>query len=569
MRALSLQIELLNPETLAVRFPYDAQMVAGLKRLRNRRWNAKKLQWEVHLSELAELMKLFGVKPQDLAPEIVEAYQRSWVKCKLRVHLGPLECRLAGSGAPLKEIDEATSYYMGGFRYSEKYQNGQWDGKKRLFSWRTQKLPAGLWPKVRAILAEHDIEYEIEDATADLAPGGTLLKAQPERLPLRDYQEQAVEAALRARRGIIQIATGGGKTLLAAHLLRRIGRPAFFFVHTRDLLYQAAEVFQRELGIEVGVLGDGQASVRVLTVATIQTAMQALGEPRPKKKKAAAEDDEDDAAEERFVDLDEATRQQVREAIETTEVAIFDECHHVPADGFYKIAMHTKAAGWRFGLSATPWRDDGSDLLLEAALGPRIAQVSSSDLIERGFLVPPRIRMTLAPRPPQSLKGEKYQDIYQIAIVENQERNRVIAAKAREWAERGFSVLILVAHVSHGRALQEMLPEANFAYGALESEQRRQFLRELEQKLQPIMIATTLADEGLDVPSLNCVILGGGGKSQTKAFQRIGRALRLAPGKQAARVLDFMDQVPYLKEHSEAREALYRQEPCFKVEKDW
>lgn len=570
MSAVNTHIELLNSETLAVRFPYDAQAVAAIKRLQNRRWNPRKTQWEIHLSELAAVMKIFALKPQDLDPVVIETYRRGWIRTKLKVRLGPLEGRLSGTGAPLPEIDAATSYYLGGFKFSEKFQSGQWDGKRHLFSVRTQKFPAGLWPRVRAILEAHQVEFELEDETAGLAPGGTLLPAQPPRAVLRDYQQAAIADGLALRRGIIQIATGGGKTLLAASLLRQIGRPAFFFVHTRDLLYQSAAVFRRELGIEPGLLGDGQANLRVLTVATIQTALQALGEPLPKKpKKAAAEDDEETAeAEERFVDLDEATRQQVRQAFESTEVVIFDECHHVPADGFYKIAMHTRAAGWRFGLSATPWRDDGSDLLLEAALGPRISQTSSSDLIERGYLVAPHIRMVRAPRSPRDLRGQRYQDIYQLAIVENQERNRVIAAHARGWAAQGLSILILVAQVTHGRALQELLPEANFAYGALESELRQQYLRELEQKLRPIMIATTLADEGLDIPSLNAVILGGGGKSQTKAFQRIGRALRPAPGKVEAQVLDFLDQAPYLKDHSEARLALYGQEPRFVVEND-
>jgi superfamily II DNA or RNA helicase len=175
--------------------------------------------------------------------------------------------------------------------------------------------------------------------------------------------------------------------------------------------------------------------------------------------------------------------------------------------------------------------------------------------------------MAPAPRPRVNLRGLPYPDCYQRAIVENQERNRVVAAQARAWSARGLSVLILVAQVTHGRALRELLPEANFAYGALDSQTRRQYLQELERKLRPILIATTLADEGLDVPSLDAVILGGGGKSQTKAYQRIGRALRPAPGKSEALVLDFLDQVPYLKEHSEARLALYGQEPRFRIEK--
>lgn len=565
---MTVRIELLNPETLAVAFPYDAERVAAVKRLRVRRWNPKKIQWEIHLAHLPELIRILALKPADVSEQIKDLYRAGWARCGLKAVVGPLEGRLSGGGAPLGELDEVTSFFVPGYKFSELYKSGKWDGKKHLFSVKTQKFPAGLWPRVREVLERRQVPFELELAERPPARGADGLGAGPPLIPLRDYQAAALEAALTHRRGIIQMATGGGKTLLAAHLLREIGRPAFFFVHTLDLLYQSAEVFERELGVEVGLLGDGHARVRPLTVATIQTVMRAFGATGGRrKKKNLAEDDADEAArEERLTRLDEATCHQVREAIEAAGVVIFDECHHVPADSFYKIALRTHGAAWRFGLSATPWRDDGHDLLLEAALGGRIHVTNCSDLIERGYLVPPRIRMASAPALHLDPRGLRYQECYQLAIVENQERNRVIAAQARRWAERGRSVLVLVAHIAHGQRLLELLPEAVFVYGALDSATRQQALKELEQKLQPIMIATTLADEGLDVPSLDCVILGGGGKSQTRAYQRIGRALRPGPGKHEARVLDFRDDAPYLREHSQARLALYRQEPRFVIE---
>ena len=75
-----------------------------------------------------------------------------------------------------------------------------------------------------------------------------------------------------------------------------------------------------------------------------------------------------------------------------------------------------------------------------------------------------------------------------------------------------------------------------------------------------------LADEGLDIPSLRAVVLASGGKSETRALQRVGRALRTAPGKTEAIVVDFFDNAPYLKEHSMARLELFRNEPTFRVE---
>lgn len=568
---MDIQIELIDEETLALTFPYDAGMVAAIKAFQNRRWNARKRRWEVHLSHLADAMRVLGLSPRDVDEEILDHYRRGgWARCRLKVELGPLQGRLAGSGAPLAEIDHVTSFFIPGYKFSPKFIAKKWDGKKHLLNRRSQAFPAGLWPRVRQVLAEHGVEYELVEAVGpEASDQEDPTQSGPTQTPLRDYQAQVLGDALQAGRGIIQLATGGGKTLLAAHLIRRIARPTFFFVHTLDLLYQAAEALAAELGIEVGLLGDGQANLRPVTVATIQTVARAWDEAGARRKparKKADDEGEESAPEERELTLDDATREQIRAAIESAEVVIFDECHHIPADTFYKVAMHTGAARWRFGLSATPWRDDQCDLMLEAALGDKISEINCSTLIRAGFLVAPVIQMEKAAPLKIKMRGVRYADCYQLAIVENQERNRVIAARARSWVAEERSVLILVTQVAHGRLLQELLPEASFVYGALESEVRRESLKKLEQKLQPIMIATTLADEGLDVPSLGAVILAGGGKSQTKAYQRIGRALRPAAGKTEAFVLDFFDDVHYLREHSQARLRLYQEEPLFKIE---
>ena len=562
---MSARIDLIGEDTIALTFPYDAMMVAAVKQLRRRRWNAAAKRWEVHLAHLPEVVRILGVKPELIGGGVIEGYRQRWAGRPLTVRLDTLRGRLTGTEGPLDAIDRVTSFAVPGHKFAPTYKSGKWDGRKHLFDTRTQSFPAGLWEKVRGELDRQGVKYELEVA-AEPEAGAATLETGPERRALRPYQADALEKAVAAGRGIVQVATGGGKTLLAAHLIRRIGRPAFFFVHTLDLLYQSAEALAAELGIEVGILGDGQANLRPVTVATIQTAARACEGTKPARgprRAAFDEPAEEKRREERPLEVDEATCREVREALEGAPVVIFDECHHVPADTFYRIAMRTKGARWRYGLSATPWRDDACDLLLEAALGPTLVKVRASDLIDQGYLVAPRIRMLRTPAVHMSRRGLDWHTCYQTAIVENRERNRAISAAARALAEEGRSVLVLVTQVAHGERLLEALPEAVFIHGGVESGARREALRDLEQKLRPMMIATTLADEGLDVPTLGALVLGGGGKSATRAFQRIGRVLRPAPGKTEAIVVDFRDEAPWLREHSVARLALYRQAPRF------
>jgi superfamily II DNA or RNA helicase len=95
---------------------------------------------------------------------------------------------------------------------------------------------------------------------------------------------------------------------------------------------------------------------------------------------------------------------------------------------------------------------------------------------------------------------------------------------------------------------------------------RNKALESLRDKSNPVLIATSLADEGLDLPSLDVLILAGAGKSETRALQRIGRVIRPHPGKKRATIVDFWDQCLYLEQHSRQRFEIYQTEPAFEVE---
>lgn len=562
---MMVELELIKDDLIGVRFDYDAVFVRGIKMLSHRKWNPRKRRWEVHIGHLKEIVSIFNLQPVAIPSAVQKQFDEHAKKPALVVELDVLQGRIHGLRFPMREIDDALSYPLPGHRFSPKFKSGRWDGKRHLFSTKSCKFPAGLWPYVQKILKAHDLEWKTK--RTGRAAKASIVYPEP-ATTLRDYQTKAVTAALKKKRGILQIATGGGKTLIAAHLIQKLGRRAVFFVHTRELLHQTAEVFRSELGIEIGLLGDGHATTADITVATLQTVSRVFDIAFARAKGTAAEralDEEAGAKREAATRLGKR-KEEIRAHIESAEVVIFDECHHVPADTAFKIAFKTPNAPFRFGLSATPWRDDHNDMLLEAALGPRLCKINASTLIDLGFLVRPTVTMHLAKTDIPIPHRADYPDVYRMAIVENQLRNRAIAAAAREWSAQGLSVLILVAQVAHGRLIEELLPEAGFAYGALDMDTRRALVRDLERKLHPVLIATTLADEGLDIPSLDAVILAGGGKSATKAYQRIGRALRPAKGKSRAHIMDFFDRANYVEGHSVERLRLYRDEPAFDVE---
>jgi superfamily II DNA or RNA helicase len=73
-----------------------------------------------------------------------------------------------------------------------------------------------------------------------------------------------------------------------------------------------------------------------------------------------------------------------------------------------------------------------------------------------------------------------------------------------------------------------------------------------------VLAATSLADEGLDVASLDAVVLAAPSGNPARVQQRIGRALRPAPGK-TARILDFVDADVWARSAAKKRRKLYNE----------
>jgi superfamily II DNA or RNA helicase len=574
------QIEMLPENRFALMFPYDEARVAEVRKLHDRRWNADAKRWELPIAQLGNVMRLFRLETNQLDRKVMRAWQMHQIRAaKVKMQSGNLVTTLIGEGLPLEKIDAVTSFFVPGYRYMPRYKKGQWDGKKHLFNARKKTLPTGLVPRVCSVLEQDGLLCEVQPSEAVASPLAEVsilaAVAEPQAAPttrgkkkpvtksadtveFRDYQKECIEAALAGKRGVLQLATGGGKTLIAAEMIRRIDRPAVFLVHTRDLLHQTREVLANYLGIPIGQAGDGVVSLQHVTVATVQTCARALD---VKITKSA---DDDESLESDKTDL-RHTAADLAEYIRQVPVVFFDECHHLPADTTYDLSMQMEGASWRYGLSATPYRADRLDLLLEAALGPKLFAAAASALIEKGFLVPPKIRFMPVPALIVRSGKAEYQDVFSSYVVENPRRNQLVVETAKELAGKGHSVLILVSQVRQGENLQALLPDVPLVQGADAAERRAEIFGALSRKEQQIVIATTLADEGLDVPSLNAVILASAGRSETRALQRVGRALRPAPKKKHAVVVDFMDEAPFLKDHAQRRLEIFKSERAFDV----
>jgi superfamily II DNA or RNA helicase len=246
-----------------------------------------------------------------------------------------------------------------------------------------------------------------------------------------------------------------------------------------------------------------------------------------------------------------------------------DEAHHVPARTVKEV-MSAAGGGWalRIGLTATPWRNDNRDLEIYAYAGVVVEpRITSSFLIEHDFAVPVEIRVVKAPRClTEKVNGAEGWAKELKALVECETRNKLIVDLALK-AEK--PVLIVTNRVKHAELLGKMLREVGLRVavvtGAVKGEVRKKIYDDLRAGRIEVLAATTLADEGLDLPPLKTLIIAIGGRSKTRALQRIGRLVRPYPGKKIAVAYELEDPVGFARTHLHERLKLYKTEPHWRV----
>ena len=234
---------------------------------------------------------------------------------------------------------------------------------------------------------------------------------------------------------------------------------------------------------------------------------------------------------------------------------VVSNCHRVAADTAYTVAMQINAP-CRIGSSATPTRIDGKEKKLWAAVGEIKSRITATELIERGILAKPKF-VFLTPPAMFISRGTKWHDAYLQGVVLNQGRNDLIIKTAKELASQDLTVYVHVERIDHGEMLHGRLPGSVFLSGVDNSTRRQLVLREFEDGKIKILVSTLLR-EGVSINSMNSFIAAGGMKSPIGVIQRIGRALRIAPGKTDAIIVDFRDSGRFLSDHWAERYETYR-----------
>lgn len=332
---------------------------------------------------------------------------------------------------------------------------------------------------------------------------------------LRDYQRGDDEAISDSSQGLVELPTGYGKSVIAIKVAQKIKQKTLIIVPTRLLKGQFEETINKFTP---------NAPVEVHTIQGIMSKI--------KKKNT--------------------------EWLKDFGCVIYDEAHKAPSEKSRTIWRHIPAH-WRYGFTATPERSNGQTQGIYFLFGDTILKKD----IERAT---PSVKQVLYPK--KSLALDYHEIINN--MVKDDDRNQTIADLVK--LNEGRKILILTKRISHYETLKHLLPKRRKVW-KIESKLSKKNRDLLMEKLKDpnnydVILGTySLLGTGVDIPSLDTLILAGDLKSHILAKQAIGRIERLFDGKPNPIVYDIIDTGnPILKAQAKYRDKLYRSHK-WKVEK--
>ena len=362
------------------------------------------------------------------------------------------------------------------------------------------------------VYAEHEI--------LDQRVKGTSIKVKSV-IDLREDQKPAVDAVMQAGDGILQAGTGKGKSVMACEVIARFGKTTMILVHKEFLMDQFTGHLKGWLGLTDDEIGYCRGNPRTWNWQGKKVVIGML--------------------------------QSIYAHIDNLPVGfvqyfgmvISDECHRVSASTWSQVIAIFPC--WkRLGLTATPKRSDGLELVFHYHLGGILYQLV-------GVNMKPRVQIVRTRLTDKDLQGIETRGNVNMAklisqIAQNEERNQKILKLLYTAIRSGRKIIVLSDRRGHSEWLKLAFDHNKQALG-LEHIQTRMYVggmpkdkRQEAEKNGQILFATfQMAKEGLDIPSLDTLFLVTPNSAEITIEQSLGRIARSAEGKMNPMVVDFLD----------------------------
>ena len=400
-------------------------------------------------------------------------------------------------------------------------------------------LPIGAFKHIRGIL---DRGKDVCFFKTDLADNNDVYYGAD--INLFDYQQEALQAMLKAKYGILQSPAGSGKTQIGIALAVALGKKCLWLTHTQDLLKQSYDRAKQYIDESLlGTITAGKVNIGAgITFATVQT----------------------------------LCKQDLTQYKYEWDVVIVDECHRVAGTPtsmtqFSKVISNL-ACRHKYGLSATVHRADGMIKCCYMLLGEVRHIVPDEAVKSRCMQVKVERVDTFTKIPFGALDTDGTINYTKLisSLASNNLRNDEILYRIAD--EPDHYHLILSDRLEQLYNLYNNLPEklkalASVIDGKMTSKkgkaEREQAIEDMRAGKKHILFASyKLAKEGLDIPRLDRLHLATPQKDYAVIVQSVGRIARVFEGKQQPICFDYVDNFKMAENMYKKRCRHYRKCGC-------
>jgi superfamily II DNA or RNA helicase len=347
------------------------------------------------------------------------------------------------------------------------------------------------------------------------------------QLAPRDYQKDLISAAKRSfregGRDLVQVATGGGKTLVIsdiAHWAAATGKKVLVVTKDWELLGQIGQDLCRrhqhgaELCGYVGETADarrifgelGRPCIRNITFTTIQSwHRKSDGWPAP-------------------------------------DMILIDELHWGEGAPLYSKLLEKFQSAYVIGFTATP-----RNWSTFRRIGRRIydfAHLVEKGVLSRPVIEPPVLTGTnWAPRRTGSHGDITQESLSTLAV--NVERNKcIVSTYVRKKSQYG-KTLVFACNISHANALVALFNSSGVTAKAvhclLSSIDKSCIIGDFREGVIDVLVNVTMLTHGVDIPDIQTIFLTRPTLSDILFSQMIGRGARRTRTKDKFYVVDFVD----------------------------
>jgi len=412
----------------------------------------------------------------------------------------------------------------------------------------------GLVPEIKKYLANQNIPFEIKvnQEYSEILQQTQLLnlKSEPsiKKLTgdyvLRDYQQQAIDSALDYGYGVVELATGGGKTLIIANLV-------YAALHEIELTHKILIVVP-DLGLVTQTYKDFISYGFPIEIVSKWTGNTEL-DPNA-----------------RVIIANMGILQSKNSDISWFNkigLLVVDECHKLRRGNKVCKLLDKVPTLRRIGFTGTLPENDIDTWNINNFIGPVIFKKTTTELreaaggeyIANAQCIAIKLNYDFKPDYTAVSSAQKY--LLELDYIHNSMfRNKVIKQLAHNFKN---NCLILIDHIAHGDNLYKELltltdKQVFFIQGSVEVEERRRVQEIMEQHNNIVCIAISkIFSTGISIKNIHYIVFAAGGKSKIKTLQSIGRGLRVHENKDILTLVDIVDNLIYGIKHYDKRKEFY------------